>query len=68
MHTILKDFRGSPDGSQVIDYVAGTVVELAPSLAVVAVKEGWAAPQGAAPEVATPAARKPRKKAESPAP
>lgn len=39
---ILKDFRGSPDGSTVVDYVAGTVVELTPSLAAVAVKEKWA--------------------------
>lgn len=64
MHTILKDFRGSPDGSHVVDYQAGTVVELTPSLAAVALKEGWAAPQGEAPAPA----RKPRKKAESPAP
>ena len=69
MHTILKDFRGSPDGSTVVDYAAGTVVELTPSLAAVAVAEGWAAPQGAMPDVPTPApARKPRKKSESPAP
>ena len=42
MFKILKDFKGSPDGYTVIDYVAGSKVDLAPSLAEVAVKEKWA--------------------------
>lgn len=39
MFKILKDFKGSPDGYTVIDYVAGSKVDLVPSLAEVAVKE-----------------------------
>lgn len=42
MFKILKDFKGSPDGYTVIDYVAGSKVDLVPSLAEVAVKEKWA--------------------------
>lgn len=41
-YKILKDFPGSPDGSHVVNYKAGEIVELTPSLAVVAVKEKWA--------------------------
>ncbi len=39
---IVKDFKGSPDGARVEQYVAGTVVELVDSLAAVAIAEGWA--------------------------
>lgn len=38
---ILKDFKGSPTGATVEQYVAGTVVELTDSLAAVAMSEGW---------------------------
>lgn len=41
MFKVLKDFKGSPDGYTVIEYVAGTEVELTPDLAHVAVKEKW---------------------------
>lgn len=41
-HKIIKDFAGSPDGRYVVDYKAGEIVDLTPSLAEVAVKEGWA--------------------------
>lgn len=41
-YTILKSFKGSPDGIQVIDYTAGEEVELVESLAEVAIKEKWA--------------------------
>lgn len=41
-HKIIKDFAGSPDGRYVVNYKAGETVDLTPSLAAVAVKEGWA--------------------------
>ena len=41
MFKVLKDFKGSPDGYTVIDYAAGSKVDLVPSLADVAVKEKW---------------------------
>lgn len=41
MYKVLKDFKGSPDGYTVVEYVAGTEVDLAPDLAKVAVKEKW---------------------------
>lgn len=41
-YKILKSFKGSPDGIQVIDYTAGEEVELVESLAEVALKEKWA--------------------------
>lgn len=41
-YKIIKDFAGSPNGSHVINYRAGETVDLTPSLAAVAVKEGWA--------------------------
>lgn len=40
-YKVLKDFNGSPDGMAVIGYTKGTVVELAPSLAEVALTEKW---------------------------
>ena len=39
---ILRDFRGSPDGCHVVDYIAGETADLTESLAVVVIKEGWA--------------------------
>ena len=41
MFKVLKDFKGSPDGFTVVEYAAGTEVDLAPELAQVAVKEKW---------------------------
>lgn len=41
MYKVLKDFKGSPDGIEVIQYVAGEEVELVESLAVVALHEKW---------------------------
>lgn len=41
MFKVLKDFKGSPDGYTVHEYVAGQEVELVPSLAEVALKEKW---------------------------
>lgn len=42
---IIKDFKGSPDGHTVIQYEKGQVnVELAESLAEVAIAEKWAKP------------------------
>ena len=41
MFKVLKDFKGSPDGYTVVEYAAGTEVDLAPDLAQVAVKEKW---------------------------
>ena len=41
---ILKTFRGSPDGGNVFEYIAGTTEELTARLAEVAIGEGWARP------------------------
>lgn len=42
MYKILKSFKGSPDGMQVIEYQEGTEVELPASLVEVALAEKWA--------------------------
>ncbi len=42
MFKILKAFKGSPDGMQVISYTVGQEVELSVSLGKVALREGWA--------------------------
>lgn len=41
-YKILKDFKGSPNGSLVVQYTKGETVELADSLAEAVVPEGWA--------------------------
>ncbi len=41
MFKVLKNFKGSPDGYTVVDYVAGAEVDLTPDLAQTAVKEKW---------------------------
>jgi hypothetical protein len=40
-YEILKSFRGSPNGSTVIDYICGEIVDLTESLAEVTIEEGW---------------------------
>lgn len=41
MFKVLKDFKGSPDGIQVIQFEAGQEVDLVPDLAKVALEEKW---------------------------
>ena len=41
-YKILKDFKGSPNGSIVVQYTKGETVELTDSLAACVVPEGWA--------------------------
>lgn len=41
-YKILKDFKGSPNGSTVVEYTKGETVELTDSLAAAVVPEGWA--------------------------
>lgn len=46
-YTVLKDFKGSPDGRFAVDYTAGgEPVELTESLAIVAIAAGWVEPAG----------------------
>lgn len=42
MYKIIKEFKGSPNGSTVIDYKEGEIVELESGLAKVALEEDWA--------------------------
>lgn len=42
MYKVIKDFKGSPDGYTVIQYLEGQEVELSLALADVALKEKWA--------------------------
>lgn len=44
---ILQDFKGSPDGFNVIEYTKGDKLDMVKDLADVAVKEKWARPQKA---------------------
>jgi len=57
-YKILKDFKGSPTGSTVVQYTKGETVELTDSLAAAVVPEGWA--EEVKKEVTK--TRKPRKK------
>lgn len=41
MYKVIKDFRGSPDGHSVVDYRKDDVVEMADSLAEVAIAQKW---------------------------
>ena len=41
-YKILKDFKGSPNGSLVVQYTKGETVELTDSLSAAVVPEGWA--------------------------
>jgi len=41
-YKILKDFKGSPNGSLVVQYTKGETVELTDSLAAAVIPEGWA--------------------------
>jgi len=41
-YKILKDFKGSPNGSTVVQYIKGETVELTDSLAEAVIPEGWA--------------------------
>jgi hypothetical protein len=43
-YAIIENFKGSPDGCTVIDFLAGSVMEMPASLASVAIAEGWAKP------------------------
>lgn len=57
MHIILQDFKGSPNGYDVIEYKKGDEVELPASLVDVALENKWAkAKKPAAPAKAKPAA------------
>lgn len=56
-YRVLQDFKGSPDGMQVITYRTGQTVALPESLATVALAEQWISPV-----TAEPAAVKPRRK------
>ncbi len=47
-YLILKDFDGSQDGHDFHAFRAGTTRPLSPSLAAIAVKEGWARDAGLA--------------------
>lgn len=42
MYQIIKDFKGSQDGSTTDAFYAGTLRELSDSLAAVVVAQGWA--------------------------
>lgn len=44
MYKVLKDFRGSPNGFDVVDYQKGQDVELTSSLAETALAEKWVKP------------------------
>ncbi len=44
MYKVIKDFKGSPDGIEVIEYKEGDKVDLVPDLADVAIKEKWVKP------------------------
>lgn len=73
LRDVVKDFKGSPDGCQVIQYRAGQQgVDIVPSLCEVSDAEGWTVPHKAAapvdaapPETAGPTAgpapKRPRK-------
>lgn len=39
--TVIKDFKGSPDGRYAVQYREGEEVELTASLAEVALAQGW---------------------------
>jgi len=41
VYKIIKVFKGSPNGSTVIDYQKGEIVDLESDLAAVALEEGW---------------------------
>jgi len=41
VYKIIKAFKGSPNGSTVIDYQKGEIVDLESDLAAVALEEGW---------------------------
>ena len=41
MFKVLTDWKGSPDGSSVIEYKSGQIVDLHPSLVDVALQEKW---------------------------
>ena len=44
LHNILKGFKGSQNGHDHHEFVAGTVAPLSKDLAAIVVKEGWAEP------------------------
>lgn len=44
MYKVLKDFKGSPNGYDVVDYVKGQEVDLTTSLAETALAEKWVKP------------------------
>lgn len=54
LHEIIKDFSGSQDGRFTEQFIKGTERDLSESLAVVAVKEGWAKPVKAKKSAAAP--------------
>ena len=43
-YEILRDFSGAPDGHSVIEYKAGTTVELPADLAEGVMRDGWVRP------------------------
>lgn len=65
LRNVVKDFKGSPDGCQVIQYRAGQQgVDIVPSLCEVSDAEGWTVPvdpPAAPPPEHEPPPKRPRK-------